>query len=259
MKQFRITEIFGPTIQGEGRHVGIPAYFIRFAGCDFRCVWCDSPRAVLPEYVKYMPRMSEEDILVKLRRLHAGPKWVVLSGGNPALFDLRMLVAMLQDDGFKVMVETQGSVWKDWLTYVDEVCFSPKPPSAGETWSDPEDVDAFISHIERRSPSPTEHMYLKIVVFDDLDYAYARSIHKMFPQYETFLSVGNADPWLPTVSNPTPDMPELREEEALERTQRAVLEKMTWLMEKLSEDEEMHSVRILPQMHVLAWGNTRGR
>ena len=254
LKQFRVAEVFGPTIQGEGRRAGLPAYFIRLAGCDFRCEWCDSPHAVLPEYVKHVTRYSEKEIIKMLKALEDGPQWVVLSGGNPALFDLTLLVAMLQFDcGYNVMVETQGSVWKDWLSQVDELCVSPKPPSAGVTWGDPKNVYEFMQTMEHYTPFSERHTYLKVVVFDDVDYSYARAIHKMLPQYEMFLSTGNADPYLPTVGNPNPPPG------TIGLTQEIVLGKMAWLMEKTAVDKEMRDVRVLPQIHVLAWGNTRGR
>jgi 7-carboxy-7-deazaguanine synthase len=87
-KEFRIAEIFGPTIQGEGVHAGYPCHFVRFGGCDYRCRWCDSPHAVLPELVAALPKMTAEQICNRVRSLPGHPKWVVLSGGNPALFDL---------------------------------------------------------------------------------------------------------------------------------------------------------------------------
>jgi len=47
----RISEIFGPTIQGEGPLIGRPTVFVRTAGCDYRCARCDTLYAVLPEYI----------------------------------------------------------------------------------------------------------------------------------------------------------------------------------------------------------------
>jgi 7-carboxy-7-deazaguanine synthase len=45
-----ISEIFGPTVQGEGPLVGRPTVFVRTGGCDYRCAWCDTLYAVLPEH-----------------------------------------------------------------------------------------------------------------------------------------------------------------------------------------------------------------
>ena len=48
--RIRISEIFGPTIQGEGPLMGRPTVFVRTGGCDYRCRWCDTLYAVLPEF-----------------------------------------------------------------------------------------------------------------------------------------------------------------------------------------------------------------
>jgi len=245
MRRFRVAEIFGPTIQGEGRHIGIPCHFIRFGGCDYRCSWCDSPHAVLPSLVAELPQKTDEEIWDEVRAL---PKvrWVVYSGGNPALLDLSLLTSYLNGDGYSVMIETQGTVWKDWMGYVDEVCVSPKPPSSGNA-TQADTVDEFLYHI------PDNRAYLKVVVFDDDDYNYAKWVHGVFPGREMFISAGNEDPYLPTVDNPNPTPG------TIHYTRDVILDKMVWLMEKVANDEFMRDVRVLPQMHALAWGNVRGR
>lgn len=250
MKSFRIAEIFGPTIQGEGRHIGVPCHFIRFGGCDYRCTWCDSPHAVLPELVAQLPRMTEEEIVRQLRSLPL-TDWVVFSGGNPALLDLDELVKMLFP--YRVMVETQGTVWNEWLNRADEICVSPKPPSSGNRTS----LYTIRDFLEKCRFKTS--VYLKIVVFDEEDYIYARTVARTFDIHDIFFSVGNEDPYLPTVENPNPKIPFINPQEARDRTRREVLTKMTWLMETLAADREMRHVRVLPQMHVLAWGNQRGR
>lgn len=248
-KEFRITEIFGPTIQGEGRRIGTPCHFIRFAGCDYRCSWCDSPHAVLSKYVNETPKMTVDEIIAKINSL-SQVKWIVLSGGNPALFDLQVLMAYLTGNGFYTMMETQGTVFKEWINYIDDLCISPKPPSS-RTMTNPAVTEKFLVQCRRGLVEP----YLKIVVFDDGDYEYAKMMHRYFDNVEMYLSVGNEDPQLPTVSHP--------EVEGLNQniymTRDKVIEKMAWLMEKVANDPEMRMVRVLPQMHVLAWGNQRGR
>lgn len=254
-KKFRVADVFGPTIQGEGRRIGTPCYFIRFAGCDYRCTWCDTPYAVLPELVNKVPRISAIEIYEKLRALPKGPGWVVMSGGNPALFDLTDLMKLVIGDGaYGVMVETQGTVYSDWLRMADEVCVSPKPPSAGNMTSEGT-VREFLKELWGSSlGNPLNQTYLKVVIFDNNDYLYARSIHKTFPNLQMFVSVGNEDPSLPTVGNPNPTS---TVQTIL--TKDMVISKMRWLMEKTSTDVAMRDVRVTPQMHVLAWGNERGR
>ena len=63
---------------------------------------------------------SEEQIIEEFDKLPMGTAdWVILSGGNPALWELGVLVAALQRKGYKVAVETQGSIWRNWLADVD--------------------------------------------------------------------------------------------------------------------------------------------
>src|SRR5260221_7769924 len=91
-KRIRISEIFGPTVQGEGPLIGRPTVFVRTGGCDFRCSWCDTLYAVLPEHRSGWTPMSAGDILAKVVTLSGGaPLTVSLSGGNPALQPLAPL------------------------------------------------------------------------------------------------------------------------------------------------------------------------
>src|SRR4051794_20292397 len=76
-----VVEIFGPTVQGEGPDAGVPAYFVRFGGCDWRCTWCDSMHAVEPAQVRQnAERLTVAEITDRVRVLPEGPRLVVLSG-----------------------------------------------------------------------------------------------------------------------------------------------------------------------------------
>lgn len=192
---------------------------------------------------------TEAEILDELRALPGQARWVVYSGGNPALLDLELLTAYLIDYGYSVMIETQGTVWKDWMRSLDEVCVSPKPPSS-QNETDFETTATFLEKFNGMS----SRVYLKVPIFDLTDYAYAAKLRTEFPYYDMFVSVGNSDPTLPTVGNPTP-----RYKATLKDTQTIVLNKTRWLMELVASDPQMRDVRVLPQIHVLAWGNQRGR
>ena len=72
----RISEIFGPTIQGEGPLIGRPTVFVRTAGCDYRCTWCDTLYAVLPEYHDEWVLMTPPQIIARVNEL---------AGGDPVL------------------------------------------------------------------------------------------------------------------------------------------------------------------------------
>ena len=81
MSTIRISEIFGPTVQGEGALIGRPTVFVRTGGCDYRCSWCDTLYAVLPEYRHDWRPMAPDAILARVDALTA------LSGARAA-FDV---------------------------------------------------------------------------------------------------------------------------------------------------------------------------
>lgn len=107
------------TIQGEGKFTGNAAYFIRLGGCDVGCVWCDVKESW---DASIHPQMSVSELLNKVEK-HPG-NFVVLTGGEPAMYDLHPLVDALQAAGKTVAIETSGSY--DLLGKVDWYTFSPK-------------------------------------------------------------------------------------------------------------------------------------
>jgi 7-carboxy-7-deazaguanine synthase len=99
IERIRISEIFGPTIQGEGPLIGRPTVFVRTAGCDYRCNWCDTLYAVLPEYRDEWTLMTSSEILSQVNELAANqPVLISLSGGNPALQPLDSLITLGRRD-----------------------------------------------------------------------------------------------------------------------------------------------------------------
>jgi 7-carboxy-7-deazaguanine synthase len=246
-RKFRVAEVFGPTIQGEGAQQGTVTHFVRFGGCDYRCSWCDSPHAVLPRLVKELPWMTETELVEALEALPWAP-WITLSGGNPASQHLGSVTDTLQRLGYKLNIETQGTVARDWIQTLDNITISPKPPSSGNA-TDPMVTAAFI---ERCNLSPALPVSFKVVVFDDADFAYAKHMHASFPDYPFWCQVGNPDPG-PTVGNNaqgSTDEPAPVSE---------LLDRLHWLSEKVLAEPSMSDVRVNPQMHVLIWGNQRGR
>lgn len=245
VKKHPVSEIFGPTIQGEGEHQGIPAYFVRFGGCDYRCEWCDTPHAVLPEQVRHSNRMTSDEIIDALSALAPGPQWVVLTGGNPALHDLSALVTGLQGAGRLVSVETQGTRWKPWLREVDSLCISPKPPSSGMPVKKTEEaLDKFMAQVD-------ENYFLKVVVFDHADYEWARMIHQRHFYASFFVSAGND-------AGKTVGRPDRVDQRTRAQVVTDLLERTKWLTNRVMVDPEMCDVRVQSQQHVLLWGNEIG-
>lgn len=236
-RAFPVVEIFGPTIQGEGPDAGMPAYFVRFGGCDYRCSWCDSMYAVEPKQIKSEARrLTSGTIAAELAALERGPEMAVLTGGNPAIFDLADLVARLHEVRMAVSVETQGSVWRDWLLDVDRLVVSPKGPSSDmDTPAHRTQFDAFM---EAAQSNPS--LVLKVVVFDRPDLEWAEQMACAHAEVPFFVSAGS-DVGLPAA-------------ETLER----LVGRFRWLCESVARSPTLSQARVLPQLHVVAWGPVRG-
>ncbi len=228
-----VSEIFF-TIQGEGALIGRPTVFVRTGGCDFRCQWCDTLYAVLPEHKNEWKPMAPAAILAEIERLsHQKPILVTLSGGNPALQPLEPLLDLGHARGHTFALETQGSVAKKWFEKLDFLVLSPKPPSSGME-NDWEKVAGCLE------AAKNAHTSLKIVVFDENDYQFARQTAARFPNVAFFLQVGNPAPGQNCAVDTL-----------------ALTARLEWLLE-LAVRDGWHQVAILPQLHVLLWGNKRG-
>jgi organic radical activating enzyme len=107
------------TIQGEGYNTGKAAYFIRLAGCDVGCVWCDVKDSW---HVEHHPVVELDDIMDRIRK--SGADKVVVTGGEPAMYDLRPLTEAIHARGISCYLETSGAypLTGSW----DWVCVSPK-------------------------------------------------------------------------------------------------------------------------------------
>src|SRR5690606_24192842 len=115
---------------------------------------------------------------------------VTISGGNPALIKDPMndLIDLLHADGVQVGLETQGSFWREWMLKIDDLTISPKPPSSTMV-TDWDKLDEIVNRLTEGDVNVT----LKVVVFDDADFEYARKVHHRYPHIPFFLSVGNED------------------------------------------------------------------
>lgn len=236
--RIRVSEIFGPTIQGEGALIGLPTVFVRTGGCDFRCTWCDSLHAVDAEYRDTWVPMTAEVVMAEVARLSGGtPLMVTLSGGNPAIQPLADLIRLGKSKGYGFAMETQGSVARDWFADLDMLVLSPKPPSSGMKT----DWGVVAACAEAAGGADT---VLKVVVFDEADYAFARDAARRLPDLPVYLQPGNHTP-------PPP------EDDSAVVDQAGIDARMRWLVDRVATDQ-WFKARVLPQLHVMLWGNRRG-
>ncbi|MGK0388534.1 MAG: 7-carboxy-7-deazaguanine synthase [Maribacter sp.] len=136
------------TIQGEGHHQGKAAYFIRLGGCDVGCTWCDVKESW--DASKH-PKMDVEDLVEAAAKFPC--RLVVITGGEPLMYDLTYLTQQFQAAGFRTHVETSGAhpLSGSW----DWICLSPKK---------------FKFPLEEFYPHAHE---LKIIVFNKHDFKWA--------------------------------------------------------------------------------------
>jgi 7-carboxy-7-deazaguanine synthase len=249
--KYAVSEMFGPTIQGEGPVIGRKTLFVRLAGCDYRCSWCDSKQTWQAPIVKTL--MTSNEILNWLRRkaLQTGVRTVTFSGGNPVLYDLTPIIEELHyRHPWQISVETQGSFTKSWLGLVDWLVVSPKGPSSGMI-TDWLALEACL-HTGRRT-----HTYLKVVIFTDDDYAYAKDVNFRFPEYPMYLSVGTYTPERQHEGRSV--QPEGIDREPVRDDTQSILDRTVTLAERVMQDKTWTTDPfVLPQYHVLLWGHRRG-
>jgi 7-carboxy-7-deazaguanine synthase len=237
--QIPVMEIFGPTIQGEGSVIGQKTMFVRTAGCDYSCAWCDSAFTWNGTGKDHIRLIEPQQIWEELHQIGGdGFSHVTISGGNPALIkNIQYLITLLKQKNIKIGLETQGSKWQDWFYDIDDLTISPKPPSSGME-TDFTILDQIIHSLKQNKQNTS----IKIVIFNDEDYQYAKKIHNRYSHVPFFLQVGNED-------SQTENNSVLIQK---------LLEKYEWLINKVMEDAELKNVKVLPQLHTLIWGNKRG-
>lgn len=110
------------TVQGEGFNTGRAAYFVRLGGCDVGCSWCDTKPSWSTDD---SPLTSADEITARVAATPA--KTIIVTGGEPSMYDLDYFTAKLKENGITTMIETSGAhhlngQW-DWI------CLSPKKQS----------------------------------------------------------------------------------------------------------------------------------
>jgi organic radical activating enzyme len=114
---YKLNSIF-TSLQGEGRNVGRPATFIRFASCNLRCPWCDTHRTIHLD-------LSLGELLLKVK--HREKKMVIITGGEPSIQPgLSDLVRKLKEEGHYVALETNGLEAPPEPERFDYIACSPK-------------------------------------------------------------------------------------------------------------------------------------
>ena len=159
----KIAELF-PSLQGEGKNQGKPCFFIRLAGCNLHCRWCDTPVSQSGGR-----EMSLDTISEKVRQ--SGLPYVCITGGEPLLQgdELEGLLSSLHKRGIIIDIETNGTVDFTRFQPYASICMDVKCPSSGE--------QSDIGLLSKIRPQDS----VKFVVNDNADCRYAKGVMKFAP------------------------------------------------------------------------------
>ncbi|MCX6696530.1 MAG: radical SAM protein [Methanoregula sp.] len=154
----KIAEIF-KSLQGEGKNQGKPCLFIRLAGCNLHCRWCDTG------YARTGGReMSLDEILEQVWRVN--PPYVCITGGEPLeqAILLEPLLVALHKKGIAIDIETNGTIDFTRCQPYATICMDVKCPSSGE--------ESDLALLDAIRPDDS----VKFVVGDDADCRYAQGV-----------------------------------------------------------------------------------
>jgi len=227
--ELAVSEVFGPTIQGEGPSAGQRAGFVRLGRCNLDCVWCDTPYTW--DWDRFDPavevsKTAVPDVVARLEGMDPGR--VVVTGGEP-LLQQRALIPLLEacaQRGWPVEVETNGTIAPEprVADLVERFNVSPKTTNSGVTEDKrlkPHALKALVS---------TEKAVFKFVARDEAD---LEEIAALVEQHDL---------------RPTWVMPE--------GTDAAVV---TERMRTLADPVLKRGWHLTPRLHILLWGDERGR
>ena len=121
-----LVEVFY-SLQGEGLRTGLATVFVRFAGCNLACDFCDTDFRVRETY-------TTDELVIEIRRLTLDCRWVCFTGGEPTIQELGPLCERLHELGYSIQIETNGTrPQPEWR--VDHITVSPKQPQGGKLHS----------------------------------------------------------------------------------------------------------------------------
>lgn len=209
-----IKEIFR-SVQGEGLDIGKECVFIRFAGCNRNCIWCDT------DWTKGND-IELQDILDSVRE--AKVNYVVLTGGEPMIQDeefLQKLTKELSIMSIRVGVETNGTVFVGEMK-VDIMALSPKLKSSGRAFDEHEELGRLINNY---------NTFLKFVIADIED------MEEAYEVIETLIMNKGVD--IPTIV--------FQPEESADN----YLELPSLVDKVIGENKHSFDIRFIPQVHKL--------
>jgi 7-cyano-7-deazaguanosine (preQ0) biosynthesis protein QueE len=228
-----VSEVFGPTIQGEGPSTGQQATFLRLAGCPLKCVWCDS--AFSWDWSRYKPsdeihKMSSTQVMEKLL-LCGFPgkvKLLVITGGEPMAQSSileEFLQGILEDLDIRVEIETSGVFPPLQDFYKVHYNVSPKLESSGNSKESRLKLPSLQAYLE------SQRAVFKFVITSEFDF-------KEIEEMQALVGIPDSMIWI---------QPEGMTREGILRS-----------LQIMGPQVVTRGWNISPRLHTLIWGNRRG-
>ncbi len=229
-----ISEMFY-SVQGEGALTGVPSVFVRTAGCNLRCAWCDTP------YASWRPEGTEFSPEELLQKVATHPtRFVVVTGGEPMIAKgMREFLGLLKQNGHHITIETAGTVAPEGA-WVDLASISPKLTNstptveqAGAGWVERHEATRQQPAILREWCEQAGDYQLKFVISTEADLEEAREV-------------------VAAVGLPIPP------EKVLLMPEGVNLEAMRQRYDLLVNACKTYGYRFSPRLHIELFGNKRG-
>lgn len=236
--RLRVSEIFGPTLQGEGNSQGRPVMFLRLGLCNLDCSWCDTPYTW--DWTGKNGKVYDKDKELMWLSVNEITEWasdirsnnnvtrMVITGGEPLIQQKRLavLVEALTGHGITVEIETNGTISpNETLRHHARFNVSPKLSSSGVAADKALDLEVLSDFVNLDRAS------FKFVIADDTDLADMRTLIERLGVEPSRVFV----------------MPE-------GITREAILSRLPWLFDKAATN----GWNLSPRLHVLAFDNKRG-
>ena len=232
-----VSEIFGPTVQGEGRSLGVPAIFVRLGGCNLACDWCDTPytwdwtRFEAKKEIRMLTQQQVTRHVLDLRG-DAAVSLVVITGGEPMLQQKRLpdVLNVLSAYGFRVEIETAGTIAPAGFSmFGAHYTVSPKLAHSGNPRE-----KAIRPHVLRDFALMGDKVTFKFVVKEPSD----------FEEVDDLMGEG---PLFDVPHSRVYIMPEGTDPKELAQRTREILPEVY-----------KRGYRLTPRLHVSLWGDARG-
>lgn len=225
-----INEIFH-SLQGEGKLAGVPSVFVRTAGCNLRCTWCDSPET---SWNPAGTNMTADSIIDKIASYNC--RHVVLTGGEPLIAKgVTELTSRLSADGFHLTIETAATIWQDVTCHLASI----SPKLANSVPTDREGGRWASSHDQARINLETIR---RLMSLGDYQLKFVMDTPEDLAEIDDLLAkIGGVDPQNVQL------MPQGTEQEQLDR-------RGPWIADLCKQ----RGFRFCQRLHIQLFGHTRG-